>query len=179
VLTSENKNTLHCAAQAGEPQILDAILSLRPEFACGVDSSGNTALHWLLRGWGRHHHLDESYWEKIWQLNPSALRAVNKHFRNPSMIASEKQLFTTRKLSWDELITDYEELKRRRQDSGTLDQQLQYSRSFAEEQFESGLSSALFIPGVIGIVKSYFFTQEVPGTNAPAQARLDFGTVDR
>jgi len=72
------------------------------------------------------------------------------------------ELFITRKLSWDELITDHEGLQCRRQArSKILDQQLQYSRKFAEEQCESGLSSALFIPGVIDIVKNYFFTQEV------------------
>jgi len=74
VATLEHKNILHCAVQAGEPQILDAILELRPEFACGVDEFGNTALHWLFQGWGRHHQLDESHWEKLWQLNPSALQ---------------------------------------------------------------------------------------------------------
>jgi len=72
----------------------------------------------------------------------------------------EKKLFTTRKLSWDDLIADHKELRKRQVRSENLDQQLQYSRKFAEEQCESGLSSALLIPGVIGLVKSYFFSSK-------------------
>jgi len=161
VVTLSNRNILHLAAQAGDSQILDAILSLRPEFACGVDDSGYTALHCLFQG--QHHH--EFQWEKIWQLNPSALRTENNRWQTPSMIAigrgflREKELFLTQKLSWDELIADHEALKLRRRDlSEKLNMQLQISRNFAEEQCESGLSSsALFIPGVIDIVKSYYF----------------------
>jgi len=167
VLTLENRNVLHLAAQAGNPQVLDAVLSLRPEFACGVDTSGNTALHWLFRGLGRRHNLDESFWEKIWQLKTCALRALNEHSQTPSMIAigraflREKELSLTQKLSWDDLISDHEVLKLRRRDlSERLNTQLQVSRKFAEDQCESGLSSVLFIPGVIDIVKSYFLAQE-------------------
>jgi len=46
------------------------------------------------------------------------------------------------------------------------------SRKFAEEQYELGLSSALFIPGVIDIVKSYIFvTQEVEKEDEPSLKR--------
>jgi len=101
VATWENKNILHLAAESGNPQILDAILELRPKFACGVDEFGNTALHWLFTG-GNVATL-ASHWEKIWQLNPSALRAVNKRQQTPSMVAigrgflnREKELSLTR-----------------------------------------------------------------------------------
>jgi len=79
----------------------------------------------------------------------------------------EKELSLTQKLLWDELIADHEAIKlRRRELSEKLNRQLQVSRKFAEEQCESGLSSALFIPGVIDIVKSYgFFVQEEDETS--------------
>jgi len=178
VVTSQNKNILHIAAEADNLQLLDTILSLRPGFACGVDASGNTALHCLFQSWG-HHYIAESHWEKIWELNPSALRAVNNHSQTPSMIAigrgflREKELSLTQKLSWDELIADHEALKLRRRDlSEKLNRRLQISRKFAEEQCESGLSSALFIPGVIDIVKSYtLLTQEVENENEPSVKR--------
>jgi len=100
-------------------------------------------------------------------LNPCALRAVNKHLQNPSMIAIGRGLLDyenlTQKLSWDDIIADHEVLNFKRRDlREMLNRQLQISRNFAEEQCESGLSSALFISGVIEIVKSYFFlAQEV------------------
>jgi len=146
VVTLENKNILHFAAEAGNLQVLDAILELRPEFACGVDTSGNTALHCVFQSWGRQYYIEESHWEKIWELNPSALRAVNKHLQTPSMTAigrrffnRENELSITRKLSWDDLIADHEAIKLRRRDlSEKLNRQLQVSRKFAEEQCESG-----------------------------------------
>jgi len=177
VATLENKNILQLAVVVGNRQVLDAILSLRPEFACGVDASGYTALHYWFESSGRY-YIEESHWEGIWQLNPCALRAVNKHSQTPSMIAigrgflCEKELSLTQKLSWDDLIADHEELKFRRRDlRERINRQLQISRKFAEEQCESGLASALFIPGVIDIVKSYILTQEVEKEDEPNEKR--------
>jgi len=85
----------------------------------------------------------------------------------------EKELSLIQKLLWDELIADHEAIKlRRRELSEKLNKKLQVSREFAEEQCESGLSSALFIPGVIDIVKSYrFFVQEVEQEDEPSVKR--------
>jgi len=169
VITLDNRNMLHSAAKAGNPQILDAILELRPEFACGIDAYGNTALHCFR---------DQSHWEKIWELNPSALRAVNKKLQTPTMAAIDRGFFIrgnalslTQKLSWDELIA-LGALKIKSYLRESLNRQLPVSRKFAEEQCESGLSSALFIPGVIDIVKSYIFLpQEVEQEDEPSSKK--------
>jgi len=116
-----------------------------------------------------------AHWEPIWQLNPGALRAVNKGLETPSMIAIKRGLVAceqvTQKLSWDDLIADHEALRPKAlsfQRSELLNQ-LQVSRKFAEEQCESGLSSALFIPGVIDIVKNFIFFEKplIFHTHAP------------
>jgi len=82
--------------------VLGAILELRPEFACGVDASGNTALHCLFQSWERH--TEVSHWEKIWQLNSSALRAVNNHSQTPSMIAIGRRFLGEKELSLTEAV---------------------------------------------------------------------------
>jgi len=73
------------------------------------------------------------------------------------------------------LIADHEVLKFKRQD---LSEKLN-KKQFAEEQCESGLSSALFIPGVIDIVKSYsFLTQEAEQEDEPSLTRYKGGDED-
>lgn len=79
VVTGKKENTLHLAARCEVPsrQVLDMVLSLRPEFTCGVDSGGDTALHCLCQNWNNAKL--ELYLDKFWQLNPAALTTTN-HF---------------------------------------------------------------------------------------------------
>jgi len=57
--------------------------------------------------------------------------------------------FFARKLSWDEMSQYYQHVKVA---FGTsLEPKIQRSRTFAEEQFELSLSSALFVLGVLGM----------------------------
>jgi len=158
VVSMDNKNTLHLATQGKDPQVLEAVLSLRPELACMVDSGNNTALHCLCqfgRGCdGERQAALEPFLDKLWQLNPSALEALNDRSLTPfgcsglhhsSRWAVE---FFQRKLSWDEIVRSY---------GGRQSSKFQSFREHAEGLCGSSLSGALPIPGVIGIVKEYFF----------------------
>jgi len=164
VVTSANRNTLNLAATGGEPQVLEAVLSLRPGFACGVDIGDDTALHRLcLSGLSDARGRLEPYLERLWQLNPSALLAMNKKFETPLICSTSYSKpdwgteFFIRKLSWDAMIQEHEELKRRNQSyTSSLELKLQALRTFAEEQCNSALST-LLIPEVIDIVEEYFF----------------------
>lgn len=142
--------------------MLETVLSLRPELVFWVDCFNNTALHFLC---GRHEnrgHLLEPFLERIWELNPSALQAVNIFSQTPLMCSAYSGRlwgleFFTRKLSWDEMLQAHEKVK---QETSNFETKLQASRKFAEEQCESALSSVLFISGLIGIVTEYFFAVE-------------------
>jgi len=161
-VTSRNLNSLHFAARGGNPQILEAVLSLRPEFACEAEADGNTALHCLCYQWpfreSEVHRNLEAYLEKIWRLNPSALQAQNDCGQTPllcSCVSYDGPVdpkwgieFFNRKLSWDELGQE--------KNLVACHEKVQCSRVFAEEQCESALSGAL-ISEVIGVVKEYFF----------------------
>jgi len=149
-----DQNTLCFAVQGANPQVIDAVLAMRPEFACAVDTEGNTALHHLCRASSnrRFRYKLLPYLEKIWQLNPAALQTVNDDSETPffcTTISSKEwgMEFFKQKLSWDELV------------SGKNFPKVYISRTFAEEQCELALLNVLLnISGLIDTVMEYFFT---------------------
>jgi len=144
--------------------VLEEVLSLRPGFACVVDFEKDTALHSLCQHGHKREKL-EPYLERIWKLNPSALQAKNSSSQTPFMCSAAAAdpnwgaEFFTRKLSWDEMVRDYKELKASNQgEFSLLEAKLRSARTFAEGQCELALS-ALLIPGIIDIVKECFLDE--------------------
>jgi len=116
VVTLGGQNTLYFAASSWDVALLGVTLALRPEFASGVDKRRDTPLHYLCAS-ARYcdpekQPLLEQYLERLWQLNPSALRALNLSSYTPYMSSIGESDWGTKfflpKLSWDEIIEAHE-----------------------------------------------------------------------
>lgn len=142
--------------------ILGVTLALRPELAHRVDDEGNTLLHCLCSMKAdADHMLREQFLERIYQMNPAALREVNAKNRTPFMCAIHKRNwgddFFLAKLSWDEIFESHNSQKalRKFDSPSSLEARLQSLRERAGEHVERHLSP--LIPDLKAIVLEYFF----------------------
>jgi len=172
IVARGGQNTLHFVAFGSDIALLAVTLALRPEFASGMDNFKGTPLHYLSSS-GRNcdpenQPLLEQYLERIYQLSPSALRAVNAWSSTPYMASIGENDWGTKcffpKLSWDEIIEGHENTE---EDAiPYLAKRVDRLQVLARDLMITPVLESLLHPHVLGIVCEYFFLGYVKPTTS-------------